>query len=236
MTKVSVLYNVCCVNYEYNLIFINIQHIVFFFRFWYFTVRLICFTMEEIIDIDNSDDQKVKNIKLESCCEICINNVSLQPEASDYTDNTEEHLRLQDGADDQINIKTDNITQSANQPQNTFDEMQIKHDTDCDSDIEVDLAYRIIDTFNMCEIKTFKTEDEKILPDNEMPLNMEQTNNKPSQLNVEVDKKTNFLYEMTNICNMKKIAHIKDNVDYENLNVDDDENKKHVHQLQNKGM
>ena len=190
--------------------------------------------------ICDSDDKKVIDIiKLEPCHEICNNRLSMKPEADDYTRNTGEHLRLQDGSDNQTNIKTDNIKQSWDQPQNTIDEVQIQHGMDRDSDIEVDLAYKIIDTYNICEAHPFKIDNENILPDTETSLSIGQPNYKQAQLKVEVDYKTDFLCETTNtlnVCNIEKIILKKENMDYENLNVGDDVDKKPVHQLQSKGM
>ena len=193
------------------------------FRLWYFTVLLFWFTMEEILGICDSDDKKVIDIKLEQCYDICNTTVSMKTEAIDSTSNTREHVILQTN----INIK---------QPQKTIDEVQIKHGMDHDSDIEVDLAYRIIDTYNICEVHPFQIDTKTILPDTKPALSIGQPNNKQAQLKVEVDNKTDFLYEMTNVCSMEKIAFIKENVDYENLTVDDDVDKKPVPQLQKKGM
>ena len=200
-------------------------------------VLLFWFTMEEIMGICDSDDKKVIDvIKLEPCCN---NHVSMKPEANNYTSNTGEHLRLQDGSDHQTNIKTDNIKQSWDQPQHTIDEVQIKHGMDRDSEIEVDLSFRIIDTYNICEVHPYNIDDENILSDTKTAFNIGQTDNKQAQLKVEVDNKTDLICEMTNtlnVCNIEKNTCIKENVDYENLNVDDDVNKKSVQHLQNKGM
>ena len=167
--------------------------------------------MEEMMGIGDSDDTKTIDIKQEPCCETCnFPKISTKPEAIGYTSNKTDYLRHQDDANDETNIKTDNIMQPDNQYQNTMNEMKIKHEIDSDSDIEVKLAYRIIDTFNVCQVKTFKLEDKKILP--ALPLEVEMNSN-------------------MNICDNEKTALKKENMNYDNLNLEDD-----VHQLHSTGM
>ena len=79
---------------------------------------------------------------------------------------------LQDDSNDKGNIKIDTIMLSEDQPQNSIHELQIKHKVNTDSDIEVDLAYMIIDTFNSFEVKMFKQEDDRSSPDTEQLLNV----------------------------------------------------------------
>ena len=189
---------------------------------------------------DVSDDKKEIDIKQELFCEKCNNpNISVKPEANDSTGNNTEYSRLQDVSNDKTNIKTDTIKQSEDQPQNSIDEVQIKREINSDSDIEVDLAYSIIDTFNACEVKIFKREDGTISPDSEKLSKVRQTNNNKIQLNEEDDNKTDFNYVITNnlnVCDKEKIAFIKENVDYDGINIEDDVNKKTDHQRQSKGM
>ena len=142
--------------------------------------------MKEMMGICHLDDKQVIDMKLELCCDICNNpKVSVKCETSEPSSND---LRIQDGFDDKIICKTDTINLSDDHPQNAIDELQIKHEVNSDPDIEVDLAYRIIDTFNRCELKMFKREDEKISPDTETLLKVGQTDIKQTQLKVEVDK------------------------------------------------
>ena len=163
-------------------------------------LQLFWFIMEEIMGICDSADKKVVDIiKLEPCYEMCNNRLSMKPESKDYTRNTGEHLMLQDDFDNQTNIKTDNL-QLGDQPHNTIDQVKIQPGMDRDSDI--DLAYRIIDTYNICEAHPFKIDNENILPDTEMSLSIGQPNNIQAQLKVEVDYKTDFLCETTNTLNV----------------------------------
>ena len=172
---------------------------------------------------DVSDDKKEIDIKLELCCIICNNStVSVKPEAADSTSNNADDLRQQDDSNDKCNIKIDTIKQSEDQPQNSINEVPIKREVNIDSDIEVDLTYRIIDTFNACEIKIFIREDEKISPDSEKLLKIRQTNNNKIQLNGEEDK--------------EKIAFMKEQVDCDGINIEDDVNKKNDNQRHSKGM
>ena len=187
--------------------------------------------------ICDSDDKKVIDIKLEPCYEICNTKVSIQHEANDSTNNNIEYLRLQDGSDIQTNINTDNIKQSEGQTQNTIDEVHIKHEVGRDSDIDVD--YKRINTCNLFEVNTFRAENEEILQYTETSLNIGQTNTESAQLKEKVDDGTDFLCGMTNtlnVSNMEKRSIINENMDYENLNVEDDVNTKSVLQLQSKGM
>ena len=183
--------------------------------------------------IGDYGDKKAIDIKLELCCEVSNNsNVSLKPEASVSTCNKTGYLRQHDGSEDETNTKTDNIIQADIKLQNANNKMQIKHELVSDSDIEVDFAYRIIDTFNICEVKTFKREGEQILPDTKT-LKIDST-----QIKVEVDNQSDLDYHMTNkvnVCSNEKTAPRKENVDYDNRNLNDDVNK-HVRHLQSKGM
>ena len=161
------------------------------------------------------NDKKVINIEPEVYCEIYNNpDILVKTETSDST--------------------SDNIKQSVDQPQNTIDEVQIKHEVDSDSDIEVDLAYRVIDTFNVGDVKMFKQEGEKISSYTETSLKIDfQNYHKHTQSKVEVD------YEIANdlkVSDKEEIVIVKGNVDCENLTSKDDVNKKPVHQLQSKGM
>ena len=184
---------------------------------------------------DGSDDKNRFDIKLEPYCEICNPpKITIKPEDICFTSDKSEYLRYMDGSDDIESIKTDTIMQSDNQVQNLRNEMQIKDELDNDSDVEVDLAYKIIDNSNVCELETFKREGEKILPDTKTLLKIDET-----QLIVEVDNKIDLGYEMTNnlnVCDKVKTVLKKENVDYDNLNLEDDVNKQPVHQLQSKGM
>ena len=172
---------------------------------------------------DVSDDKKGIDIKLEFCCIICNNStVSVKPEAADSTSNNADDLRQQDDSNDKCNIKIDTIKQSEDQPQNSINEVPIKLEVNSDSDIEVDLTYRIIDTFNACEVKIFKREDEKISPDSEFFLKIRQTNNNKIQLNGEEDK--------------EKIAFMNEHVDCDGIKIEDDVNKKNDKQRHSKGM
>ena len=183
--------------------------------------------------IGDYGDKKAIGIKLELCCEVSNNsNVSLKPEASVSKCNKTDYLRQPDGSEDETNTKTDNIIQPDIQPQNENNKMQIKNELVSDSDIEVGLAYRIIDTFNICEVKTFKREGEQILPDTK-PLKIDST-----QIKVEVDNQLDLDYHMTNkvnVCSSVKTSLRKEHVDYDNQNLTDDVNK-HVCHLQSKGM
>ena len=220
------------------------------------------FTMDEMLGISESDDKQVIDIKQELLCEKCNNpKISIKPEASDSTSNNTEYAKQQDVPDDKkeiditlelcciicnnstvsvkpeaavstsnnaddsndkCNIKIDTIKQSEDQPQNSINEVPIKREVNSDSDIEVDLTYRIIDTFNACEVNIFKREDEKISPDSEKLLKIRQTNNNKIQLNGEEDK--------------EKIAFIKEHVDCDGINIEDDVNKKNDNQRHSKGM
>ena len=181
------------------------------------------FTMDEMLGISESDDKQVIDIKQELLCEKCNNpKISIKPEASDSTSNNTEYAKQQDDSNDKCNIKIDTIKQSEDQPQNSINEVPIKLEVNSDSDIEVDLTYRIIDTFNACEVEIFKREDEKISPDSEKLLKIRQTNNNKIQLNGEEDK--------------EKIAFIKEHVDCDGINIEDDVNKKNDNQRHSKGM
>ena len=186
--------------------------------------------MEEMMSIIDSDDKQIIDIKQELFCEKCNNpKISVRPEANDSTSNDTEYSRLQDVSNDKTNIKTDTIKQSEDQHQNSNHELQIKHEVNNDSDIGVDFAYRIIDTFTACEVKMFKREDDKSSPDTETLLKVKQTNKRQIQLKLEVDNKTDLNYDMANnlnVCDKEKIAFMKENVDYDDLNIEDNVNKK----------
>ena len=130
----------------------NNEVIVFFSGFG---ILLCCFTMEEVMGIGDSQENRVNDIKQELCCELDNNpGISINSEAGNSMCNNTEDLRLKDDSGDNVNIN-----QSLDQHQNPIDVVQIKHELNDDSDIEVDCAYRIIDTLNVCEIKTFKQEN-----------------------------------------------------------------------------
>ena len=171
---------------------------------------------------DGSDDKKTIDIKLEPCCKICNNpKVPIKPKASGSTSNKPEYLSHQDGASDETNTKTDGIMQPDNQAQNGINGIKIKHEIDSNSDI-------------VCQVKTFKREGEQILSDTKTLLNIDQT-----QIKVEVDNEIDLDYHMTNnvnVCDKENTALRKENVDYDNLNLEDAVNKQPVHQLQSKGM
>ena len=177
------------------------------------------------MDICDSDNEKVIDLKPELGCEIS-NTYEVKPEASLSTSNNTEYLMVQDS-----NIKTEMIKQSVVEPQDAINEMQIKHEVNSDSDIEVDLAYKIIDTFNVCELKTFKQECEKISLHTDTLLPIQRANNKPTSLKVELDTITDLDYEMTSDLNV-----LGKNVHYDDLSLEDGVNKKPVHSMQSKGM
>ena len=167
------------------------------------------FTMEDMGGIEDFDDEKVIGIKLE-------------------------YVSHQDGSYDKSNVK-----QPGDQSQNTIDVVQIKQEVHSNSDIEVDVAYGTIDTFNPCEVKTFNQEDEKISPDTKTPLKIGQTNNEHTQLKVEVDTNTDIDSEMTNslnVCDKQQNASIRDHVDYDTLTREDQVHKRPVYQLHTRGM
>ena len=188
--------------------------------------------MKETMGIGDLDDKQAIDIKLELCCDICNNpSVSVKREASDSSNNDTEDLGLQDGFADNINIKTDNINLSGCQHQNAINELQIKQEVNSDPDIEVDLAYKVIDTFNPCEVKIFKREGGKISPDTETLLKVCQTNITQPQLKVEVGKKKDYVMTSNlNVCEKEKLPFVKANV------LKDHVSKNPVHQLQIKGM
>ena len=172
------------------------------------------------MSICDSDDKKVIDIKPEVCCEICNNsNIQVKPEVGDTTSNAEEDLRLQNCSDDKTNI-----VQSGDQPQNVTGEVQIKQ-VDSDSDIEVDLAYRIIDTFNVCDVKTFKQENETISSDTKTSSEIGlQNDHNQTDLKVEADSNTAIVENLD-----YKISNDLNGSEY-------DENKNPVYQLHSKGM
>ena len=185
-------------------------------------------------------DKEVIDIKQELCYETCNNSkTAIPPEAMYATISNTEHLRLHDGS----NFKT-NINQSEDQPQNLMDEVHIKHEINSDSDIEVGLAYRIVDTFNFCEGKSFKREGELISTDTETPFKIGlQNDHNQTQLRFEVDNKTDIVddldYKENNNLNAiasdkGKITITNENEDY--MNIEHDVNKMPVHNLQSKGM
>ena len=179
--------------------------------------------------ICDSDDKKV--IKLDICYNPKISN---KPEASESTIHNKEGFKMHNG------FIADNIKQSWDQHETAIDDVQIKTEVDSNSDIEVDLAYRIIDTFNVCEVKTFKREDEMVSPETETSLKIgPQYDHNEAQVKAEVDNKANLDYALTydlNICAKDKLAFIKENVDYENMNAVYDVNKRPVNLLEGKGM
>ena len=195
------------------------------FRFWYFTV-LFWLTMEEMMCIGETDDTKVIEIKLGLCSKTCNDpKIPIKPEAMDATI---------------TNSTTDTITQSGDQPQNAFDRVQIKHEIDSDSDIEVDLAYSIIDTFNVCEVKSFKREGASSLPETSPKVKL-QNDHRKTQFKVEVDNKTAITEDLYceednhwNAGDKEKNVFVTEDVDY--VNIEDVVNKTPVYQLQNKGM
>ena len=141
---------------------------------------------------DVIDDEKVIGIKLELCSSETYNNsrIAMQPEVTDSTIHNSD-------SDSKTNITRDTIMQSEDQTQNIIDVVQIKHEIDSDSDIEVDLAYRIIDTFNDCEGESFKHEVEGISPDTKTSLKKEfQYDHVQTQIKVEVDNNTDLLEDL----------------------------------------
>ena len=187
--------------------------------------------------ISDPDDEKVVDVKLEPCCEIHNNpKTPVTPEACFSTSNKPEYVSHHIGSDD-THIKTYNIKQSEDQFHNATNEVHIKQELNSDSDIEVGLAYRIIDTVNVCEVNTFKQEYEKMSSDTVTSLKIGQINIEETQLKVEVDNKRDLRYEKTNnlnVCNNAKIAFIKENVEYDNINLEDDVSKR-INQQWRKG-
>ena len=199
--------------------------------------------MEEMIGFDVIDDEKVIGIKLELCSSETSNNsrIAMQSEVTDSTIHDSDNLMLQDDSDYKTNITTDTIMQSGDQTQDIIDVVQVKHEIDSDSDIEVDLAYRIIDTFNDCEAESFKQEGESISPDSETSLKNEVPyDHMQTQIKVEVDNNTDLLEDLDdkedinlNACD-NKIVIVNENEDY--MNIEDEMNKTHDHPLEIKGM
>ena len=178
--------------------------------------------MEEMTGIGDLDDKKVIDNKLELCSTTYNNSkILIKREASDHTSDDTEDLTLQDDSDNKTNIM-----QSGVQPQYAIDEVQIKHEVDSDSDVEVDLAYSIIDTFNVCEVKSFKREIENISPDSETSFNTELQNETAIVGYLDSKVNTNF-----SVSGKGKYGLI-----HEHMNLEDDVKKTLVHQLQNKGM
>ena len=169
--------------------------------------------------------KKVIEIKLELCYKTCNNpKIPMKPKAMDATINKS---------------TTHTIKQSGDQPQNTIDGVQIKHEIDSDSDIEVDLAYRIIDTFNVCEVKSFKREGESSLPETSSKIELQNEHMK-TQFKVEVDTTTDIAEDLyykednnLNAGDKKKSVFVTEDMDYVNIK---DVNTTPVLQLQNKGM
>ena len=87
-----------------------------------------------------------------------------------------------------------------------------------DSDIEGELAYGIIDTFNIYEENTCKQESEKSSRDTETSLIIRHQNDQ-TPIKVEVDNQTKKVY-----------------VDYRTLNLERDLNTNITQPLQRKGM
>ena len=191
--------------------------------------------------ICGSDREKEIHIDSGVFCEMYNNpNTPVNPEAGDSTSNITAYLTVQDNTDDKTNIK-----QSGDQPQNAIDQVKIKHEVDSDLDIDVDLTYRILDTFNVCEVKTFKREGEKNSPDTKTSLKLGlQTDHTQTQL-VEVDNniatKADLHDKISNnlsTYDTEKLAFIKEidcEVDSETINLEDEVNEKTVRLLQSKG-
>ena len=178
--------------------------------------------MEEMPGIVDLDEEKVIGTKLELCSEKYNNpKVLIKREAIDHTSDDTEDLWLQDDSDNKTNIM-----QSGVQPQYAIDKVQIKHEVDSDSDVEVDFAYRIIDTFNVCEVKSFKRENENISSDRKTPFK------------TELQNETAIVGDLYSKVNTKLIVSGKEKHGFINeyVNLEDDVNKKLVHQLQSKGM
>ena len=157
--------------------------------------------MEEMMGIGDFDPKKVIDIKSESCCDILVN-----PEANNSTSTNADDFLLEAGSNDKTDFITSNMKYSGDQPPNAIDEVQIKQEVDDDS-VKVDFSYKIIDTFNSCEVQNFKPKEEKILPYTGTSLNIGQANNKQIQLNM--DNKTDCKCEMTNavnVCHKEKIV------------------------------
>ena len=199
---------------------------------------IIYFTMEWNIGISDFDDKKVIDIAPESCD---ISKISIHPKACDCVRNHIKSLDLQDGTDDKASIKPDTCNILGYQPQNASNEV---HEVYSDLDIEVDLAYRIIDTFKVCEDVTFKQESENISQNTETSLKIRhQNDHTQTPIKVEVDNQTfietDLDYTINNTpiaCSKKYIPLENDYVDYDTVNLKDDLTKNIAQQLQSKGM
>ena len=137
-------------------------------------------------------------------------------------------MRLKYDSDDKINIETDVKKQLCNMSQSEIDDVKIKQQVDSDSDVEVDLAYRVIDTFNKYEVKTFKQDDEEISTDCETSLKLGlQYGHTETRLKLEMDKTAtegDLDNKILNHFDNKEITFLKENVEYENLNFDNNNN------------
>ena len=200
--------------------------------------------MEEIIGSDDFDDERVIDVAPNSCN---IQKISVNPESCNYVNNYTKYCDLQDDIDEAGIKRPDNSNTSGYQPHNANNEVQIKHEVVSDSDIEVDLAYRVIDTFNVYKENTFKVEGENTPQNTESSLKIKQEyDHTQTTIKVEVDNQTDIETGMDRLdymMNNKSVARSKEDislekesVDYETLNLEDDWNKNIAEQLQSKGM
>ena len=189
--------------------------------------------MEELVGCVDFDYKKVIDIAPESCNipKISVDPVNIK---ADYLD-------LQVYTDDKAAAYKCNP--SGYQPQNTIDAVQIKHEVHSDSDVEVDLAYRIIDTFNTYEENKFKQEDENMSQNTEKSLKIRHLNDHTStHIKVEVDDQTDietdldYTMNTSIVCNKKDISLDKDYVNYDNIKFKNDLNTNIAEQQQSKGM
>ena len=114
-----------------------------------------------------------------------------------------EDFKLQYGSDDKI----DHSRLSRDEPHNIIDDVQIQQEVDRDSDIEVDMAYRVIDMFDGHERKTFKQEDENISPDTDTSFKTGfQNDYSQTKLKMEME---NYLNGLENDVNNKPVCQLQ---------------------------
>ena len=97
--------------------------------------------------IDDSDDKKNIDIKLEPCCDVCTNlKVPIKPETSCSTDNITDYLRHQYGSDDKkvINIKQEPCCEICNNPN-----VSMKLETSCSTSSKTDNEIVDYDNLNL---------------------------------------------------------------------------------------
>ena len=186
---------------------------------------ILYFTMEESISSSNVDNKKVIDIAPELCN---IPTISINPGIKmDYLD-------LQDGTDGRAGIKPDNCNPSGYQPQNAIDEVQIKHEVYSDSDIKVDSAYSIIDTYNV-----YEEERENISQNTEKALKIRhQNDHTQTPIKVEVDNHSDKEMDLDYTMNNSSIACRKNDISVgkDTVNLKDELNQNSSQQLQSKGM